>query len=122
MRKKEGKIRNRYNQAPHLTQDTNGKVMLSQLDITYESQEVSPFPAGDHNASMNRRTRMHNINKTEITYMIHKKKHRLGTVSKKLKLASRRACIDYYSSILNCVQMGWFACSTQFKPYAYARH
>ena len=25
---------NRYNQAPHLTQDTNGKVTTSQLDIT----------------------------------------------------------------------------------------
>ena len=38
------KIRNRYTQAPHLTQDTNGKVTTSQLDITNESQEVSPFP------------------------------------------------------------------------------
>ena len=40
--------RNRYNQAPHLTQDTNGKVTASQLDITNESLEVSPFLAGDH--------------------------------------------------------------------------
>ena len=40
------KIRNRYNQVPHLTQDTNGKVTNSQLDNTNESQEVSPFPAG----------------------------------------------------------------------------
>ena len=47
------KIRNRYNQAPHLTQDNNGKV-TSQIDITNESQEVSPFPAGDHKASTNR--------------------------------------------------------------------
>ena len=53
--RKRAKIRNRYNQAPHLTQDTNGKVTTSQLDITNESQEVSPFPAGDHNASTNRR-------------------------------------------------------------------
>ena len=37
------KIRNRYNQVPHLTQDTNGKVTNSQLDTTNESQEVSPF-------------------------------------------------------------------------------
>ena len=44
-----------YNQAPHLTQNTNGKVTTSQLDITNESQEVSPFPAGDHKASTNRR-------------------------------------------------------------------
>ena len=48
-RRKKTKIRNRYNQAPHLTQDTNGKVTTSQLDITNESQEVSPFPAADHN-------------------------------------------------------------------------
>ena len=49
--RKRAKIRNRYNQAPHLTQDTNGIVTTSQLDITNESQEVSPFPAGDHKAS-----------------------------------------------------------------------
>ena len=35
------KIRNQYNQAPHLTQDTNGKVTTSQLDFTNESQESS---------------------------------------------------------------------------------
>ena len=51
--RKRAKIRNRYNQVPHLTQDTNGKV-TSQLDITSESQEVSHFPAGDHKASTNR--------------------------------------------------------------------
>ena len=48
-------VGNRYNQAPHLTQDTNGKVTTSQLDITNESQEVSPFTAGDHKALINRR-------------------------------------------------------------------
>ena len=48
--RKGAKIRNRYNQVPHLTQDTNGKVTNSQLDTTNESQEVSPFPAGDHKA------------------------------------------------------------------------
>ena len=40
--KKRAKFRNRYNQAPHLTQDTNGKMTTSQLDITNESLEVSP--------------------------------------------------------------------------------
>ena len=44
--RKREKIRNRYNQAPHLADDTNGKVTTSQLDITNQSQEVSPFPAG----------------------------------------------------------------------------
>ena len=42
------KIRSRYNQVPHLTQDTNGKVTNSQLDTTNESQEDSLFQAGDH--------------------------------------------------------------------------
>ena len=65
--KKRSKIRNRYNLAPHLTQDTNGKVTTSQLDITNESQEVSPLPAGDYKASINRRARKHNKNKTDIT-------------------------------------------------------
>ena len=45
---KGAKIRKRYNQVPHLTQDTNGKVASSQLDTTNENQKVSPFPAGDH--------------------------------------------------------------------------
>ena len=40
---KGAKIMNRYNQVPHLTQDTNGKVTNSQLDTT----NVSPIPAGD---------------------------------------------------------------------------
>ena len=31
---------NLYNQAPHLTKDTNGKVTMSQLDITNESQHI----------------------------------------------------------------------------------
>ena len=52
---KGAKNRNRYNQVPHLTQDTNWKVTNSQLDTTIESKEVSPFPAGDHKAQINRR-------------------------------------------------------------------
>ena len=58
--RKGAKIRNRYNQVPHLTQDTNEKVTNSQLYTTSESQEVSPFPAGDHKAQINRRTQRHN--------------------------------------------------------------
>ena len=41
--RKRAKIRNRYNQAPYLTQGTNGEVTTSQLDSTNESQEVNPF-------------------------------------------------------------------------------
>ena len=57
--RKRAKIKKRHKKA-HLTQDTNGKVITSQLDITYESQEVSPFQAGDHKASINRRALKHN--------------------------------------------------------------
>ena len=63
--RKGAKIRNRYNQAPHLTQDTNGKVTISQLDTTNDSQEVSPFPAGDHTAQTNTRAQRQNKHKTE---------------------------------------------------------
>ena len=62
---KGAKIRSRYNQVPHPTQDTNGKVTNSQLDTTNESQEVSPFPAGDHKAHINRRAQRHSTHKTE---------------------------------------------------------
>ena len=62
---KGAKIRNRYNQVPHLTQDTNRKVTNSQLDTTNESQEVSPFPAGDHKAHINRHAQRHSKHKTE---------------------------------------------------------
>ena len=62
---KGAKIRNRYNQVPHLTQDTNGKVTNSQLDTTNESQEVSSFPAGDHKTHINRHVQRHSEHKKE---------------------------------------------------------
>ena len=76
------KIRNRYNQVPHLTKNTNGKVTNSQLDTTNESQDVSPFPAGDHKAHINRRAQRNSKHKTEKNIIDPKKKYRLGTVSK----------------------------------------
>ena len=79
---KGAKIRNRNNQVPHLTQDTNGKVTNSQLDTTNESQEVSPFPAGDQKAHINRRAQRHSKHKTEQNIKDPQKKYRLGTVSK----------------------------------------
>ena len=42
---KGAKIRNRYNQVPHQTKDTNGKVTNSQLDTINESQGESWFTA-----------------------------------------------------------------------------
>ena len=79
---KGAKIRNRYNQVPHLTQDTNGKVTNSQLDTTNESQEVSPFPAGDHKTHINRRTQRYIKHKTEKNIKDPQKKYHLGMVSK----------------------------------------
>ena len=73
---------NRYNQAPHLTQDTNGRVTTSQLGITNESQEVNPFPAGDHKASINRRAQTQDRNNKSDP----QKKHRLGMVSNNIFL------------------------------------
>ena len=78
---KDAKIRSRYNEVPHLTQDTNGKVTNSQLETTKESQEVSPFPVGDHKAHINRRTQKHSKRKTEKNIKDPQKYH-LGTVSK----------------------------------------
>ena len=81
--RKSAKIRNRYNQAPHLTQDTNGKVTTSQLDITNESQEVNPFPASDHKASTNRRAVHESITKQDRNNINDpQKKNSLGAVSK----------------------------------------
>ena len=80
--RKGAKIRNRYNHVPHLTEDTNGKVTNLQSDTTDESQEDSPFPAGDHKAHMNRRLQIHIKHKTEKNIKDPQKKYRLRTVRK----------------------------------------
>ena len=52
---KEVKIRKRYNQVPHLTQDTTRESEKNTIKHhTQESQEVSHLPEGDHKAAMNR--------------------------------------------------------------------
>ena len=61
--RKKAKIWNRYNQAPHLTQDTvlkSGK--YTRKHHINESPEASPFPAGDHKAA---RHRQDSITKTD---------------------------------------------------------
>ena len=50
--RKAANIRNRYNEVPHLTQDTTWESDKTQLNITNKSQEVCPFPIGDHKAAM----------------------------------------------------------------------
>ena len=80
---KGAKIRNRYNQVPNLTQDTNGKVTNSQFYTTNEGQEVSPFAAVDHKAQINRRTQRHSKHKPEKNIKYPQKKYRLGTGSRR---------------------------------------
>ena len=66
--RKGAKIRNQHNQRSHMTQDTNGKVTDVQLDTANVSQEVSPLPAGDHKAHINRCAQRHSKHKTEKTH------------------------------------------------------
>ena len=78
--KKSAEIRNRYNQIPHLTQDTNGKVTTSRLDITYESQE--------HVTTWHQQTDVHeSITKQDGNNINDPQKmHRLGKVGKTILL------------------------------------
>ena len=57
------------------------EVTNSQLDTTNESQEVSPFPAGDHKAHINRHAQRHSKRKTE--------KHRRSTKEVPLETVSK---------------------------------
>ena len=58
---KEAKIRNRFNQIPHLTQDTTWESDKNTMKHNIrESQEASPFSAGDHKAAMYRQESMTN--------------------------------------------------------------
>ena len=50
----------------------NGKVTTTQFNTTNKSQEVSPFPAGNHKA------RKHDKQNTEITQLIHQRNTALG--------------------------------------------
>ena len=54
--RKRAKIRNQYNQVPHLTQDTNGKVTNSQLDITNEQQVTTRHQYTDVHESITNTT------------------------------------------------------------------
>ena len=48
------KFRNRYNQVPHLSQDTKWESNKIRINITNKNQGVGPFPSGDNKAAMNR--------------------------------------------------------------------
>ena len=80
--RKKANIRNRFNQVPHLLKDTVWESdKYPRKHHIPESQEVSPFPAGVHKATLHRQE--DNMAKTN-TKKDPQKKCRLGTVSKKL--------------------------------------
>ena len=53
--RKKAKIRNGYNQVPHLTRDTIWKTdKNTRKQHTLDGEDVSPFIADDHKAARNR--------------------------------------------------------------------
>ena len=74
----------------------------SQLDTTNESQEVSPFPASDHKAQINRRAHRHNKHRRQkknikrrspsILYLFTGQRARL----KNFRIKSLLPSTDYY--------------------------
>ena len=95
------KIRKRYNQVPHLTQDTTLKSNKNAINITKESQEVSPFQAGDHEAAMTRSKSMRNTRRKK-TQMIHKRRTPL---ERSVKIFYWRALTGFTAPTLPLVQM-----------------
>ena len=58
--RKKAKIRNQYNQVPHLIQNTSFESDKNTRNYHMkESKEVSPFPPGDRKAGCNEQTRQH---------------------------------------------------------------
>ena len=59
-KRKTARIRNQYNQVPHLCQDTKWDSNKITINNTNKSQEVCHLPLGEHKAAMNRRRSMTN--------------------------------------------------------------
>ena len=73
----EVKIRNRYNQAPHLTRDNIWESNKNtRKHHTLESQEVNPFSTGDHKTVRNRQDSM---TKANMKHILQKKIHKRRT-------------------------------------------
>ena len=66
---KGAKIRNRYNQVPHLTQDTNGKVTKN----SQQTPQTRAKRSADHKAHINKRAQRHSKHKTEQKHEISTK-------------------------------------------------
>ena len=67
--RKKAHIRNRYNQIPHLTNDTIWESEKTQENITHKrAKKTAFFPTGDHKATRNRQDSM-----AELQKRIHKR-------------------------------------------------
>ena len=70
---RKAKIRNQYNQVPYLTQDITWESDKNIRELHIQaSQEVSPFPAGDHKIAMKIQDGMLTPNFQYITGCIEK--------------------------------------------------
>ena len=70
------KIRNRYNQVPHLTQDTNGKVTNSQKTPQTRAKRPAPPPPPQQATTKHTQTNVHKTQQTQDrtkTQKIHKR-------------------------------------------------
>ena len=82
---KGAKIRNRYNQVPHLTQDTNGHQLESEkLTIRHHKREPRGQPIPSRRPQINRYAHRHNKHKTEKNMNYPQNKYRLGMVCKNI--------------------------------------
>ena len=70
--KKLSKIRYRYNQVPHLTQDTTLEIDANTIKHHKREPRGQPFPSRWPQGS-NEQTRKHDKHKTQVTQMIHKR-------------------------------------------------
>ena len=67
--RKKAKIKNQYNQVPHLTQDTTWEIEKNTRKHHLQvSQDVSPFPAGEYRAAMYRHDSM-----TDMKHILREK-------------------------------------------------
>ena len=98
--RKTAKIRKRYNQVAHLTQDTTWESNKNTINITNKSQEVSPFPSGDLKAAMNRRESIRNTRQKK--QMIHK---RSTAFERSVKIFYSRALTGFTAPTSPLVQM-----------------
>ena len=96
--RKVAKIRNRYNQVPHLTQDTTWESDKNQINIKTRDKRL-----GDHKPAMNRRESMTNTrHKYNVTQINHK---RSTTLEQSVNIFYFRALTGFTAPTSPLVQM-----------------